>query len=156
MGALRFRVSRQVNTLSTYKASADAGLYVKSIQVDGRDVSRGPLRLDGRSRPLNITLTYGAPALRVRARDSNGNGVAGAHVSLWRVNPISALGAGNALYTTTDQSGFADFSGLAKDKYYVIAWEGLLTPALPDILNSFAYLNTSQPRWICLLDRFKT
>jgi large repetitive protein len=97
-----------------------AGMYLKSIRLDGRDVTYETLDLtSGAAGRLEVVISAQAPDVSGTVRNKDGQPVPDALVTLRMKNSS----AGFSRSVTADESGAFRMAGLAPGEYSVIGWE---------------------------------
>lgn len=98
------------------------GIYVRSVALDGKDVTDSIDDLDLTSfadKTLNIALSSRAADVHGTVRDAAGKPLAGVPVSLWKFN------GGYDATAESAPDGTFEFTNLAPGNYRAAAWNGL-------------------------------
>ena len=110
---------------STYAVTLNplpAGVYVKSVQFGGQDVTRKPLALTTGG-TIDILLSAKAADVSGTIRNSDGRIVSGAAVALWPVLPERSDITGGARVMNSGPDGAFRFDNLPPGEFYLAAWD---------------------------------
>lgn len=112
---------------SRYRVNITAlpdGVYVKSVTYGGQNITNGILDLTaGAGGSLDIVLSLKAASITGVVRNSKGEAVASAPVTLWpRTLPADDPVAGIRM-AIADQNGGFQFRSLPPGEYYLAAWD---------------------------------
>lgn len=105
-------------------AGLPAGTYVKSVKLNGGDVTHSDLDFSrGAGGTLEIVLSKKAGDVNGSIVTEKNESTAGYMVSLWTRDPDAGQLNNGIRTATTDQSGSFKFPSLAPGIYYAAAWE---------------------------------
>jgi len=100
------------------------GAYVKSLRLDGQDVTRSMLDLSsGAVGSLEIIVSTKAAELGGTVRNDKGAPLPDIPVTVWPKIPDLSSRTGGIKTAKTDWNGGFKISGLASGEYFVAAWE---------------------------------
>lgn len=109
-------------------AALPQGVYVKSAQFNGSDVTRTGVDLtSGGGGNLEIVLSNKAASVAGAVAPEKDEAVAGMTVTLWSRDPEPGNPNNGVRTATTDQSGAFQFQNLRPGTYYAAAWEDIDT-----------------------------